>query len=1236
MADLSEELFEAIGIIAKNLVNDLQYDKTIICTITDTSKANEGKYTVSNGSVEFEASSDKRYIINTPVYVTIYQNGDKAIIGKYTDANKAQEYIKPSDRFINMIDVINVTGEKGIIANGNKRVKLIKTIDGKNYSGYDRMVVSANFTTGFQNIESEDKKPVSGDYGLEIQITGTTETPENTYLFNSDDMYGNVYSFIVGNKQEKMFDISNFKLIQSIKVSLYQAGNFKDIEGNEIDVAEEANIFASNVNVSFGYALEKYTEDSVILYTTDEMTYSTKEGSNKKTLKMHWAHLNQSNLMVSIDKNDDPQLTDFEQKLLKHIDGIKWYRWKFENDIVDTIAGAFWEEMIDNSINYFEKRVDLDSNNLPEERFKVIIQFYTNEDLIKIEEKIKDAGREKFRPEDESTINAILDEYQKISYQSDVIIFTNLEDVEYKAAVDMIRGLEITTNDLYHGIYNIYGEDGTLINQGEANKLHQLIAMYKSIYADNAEFDGNETIEWYFPRHNTMIVAPALGKEYSENEEFDNSNPDYYIIKYEQIKTEDLQISNSAGDLISKVSYQTFRLGRTYSQTATNNTIICKVYKNGRVYTTNLQLIFGTSGTQGTHYTLSLNPVGDETYIKSAINSQQSYEARLQGYDGEFISDASFSFTLKSNAPFNKIQNGSVCALTTTRALKNSDIYILTVTTTYDKIQLQAQYPIMINFKPDKIDSFEGATKIVYDSYGVNPTYYKNPYRLFKQFKQNGNQQYEEVSGLSWSITPTGIGLPSINNNNENNNIIKPASFFVTGAYNNVAVVAKKGNETYFLCPLIIIQNRYGNSLINEWNGDVKVDEENNFIGAATIAAGKKDSNNTFTGVVLGEDTTAEKIGLYGYQQGAQSFGFREDGTAFIGKSGSGRIEFDGEKGIIESSLFKTGTGLQIDLDSSPYLTIKENNNVLFQSASNGTTIGNFVLEKDQIRSSNDLLILQSSGDLIAKAGLVGNWKINENSLSSERGGKGLILSPSSGIQVGTLTPGTKNQLFANVNPELVVARTPVSSSNINKYVIADNETDLYWQINGVSSGNYTYKKENIYSGEGFSINNIGDLTSTKAVNLKDLTVSNVIQGTCRDVLNVPWHTHSFNLEVSGEGRYIYYFDPQTYAYNRAMPVYYGRSWVDEDVWRTSGGPGASSYISIPCNVRLSGGDSPSLQVYNATYVRETLVPDAFDEGQQSIKAVYVTQALYNFSGTQVTNGYGKLNPNYISYFSTS
>jgi hypothetical protein len=83
------------------------------------------------------------------------------------------------------------------------------------------------------------------------------------------------------------------------------------------------------------------------------------------------------------------------------------------------------------------------------------------------------------------------------------------------------------------------------------------------------------------------------------------------------------------------------------------------------------------------------------------------------------------------------------------------------------------------------------------------------------------------------------------------------------------------------------------------------------------LGAGRKEIDNTFSGVILG-DVQAKAgfavdnmddiskgpksgLGLYGLHHGAQSFGFNIDGTAFLGKSGKGRIYFDGNYGMIKS-----------------------------------------------------------------------------------------------------------------------------------------------------------------------------------------------------------------------------------------------------------------------------------------------------------------------------------------------
>ena len=140
------------------------------------------------------------------------------------------------------------------------------------------------------------------------------------------------------------------------------------------------------------------------------------------------------------------------------------------------------------------------------------------------------------------------------------------------------------------------------------------------------------------------------------------------------------------------------------------------------------------------------------------------------------------------------------------------------------------------------------------------------------------------------------------------------------------------GGSLVYAIPLVILQNEYQVPALNSWDGNLLIDEDNNRIMAATIAAGHKDSQNRFTGVIMGDvgsndNISQERIitttGLYGYHEGAQSFGFLENGTGFIGKSGTGRIHFDGTSGTIQSanySISKNNSenkeGTLIDLDN--------------------------------------------------------------------------------------------------------------------------------------------------------------------------------------------------------------------------------------------------------------------------------------------------------------------------------
>ena len=97
--------------------------------------------------------------------------------------------------------------------------------------------------------------------------------------------------------------------------------------------------------------------------------------------------------------------------------------------------------------------------------------------------------------------------------------------------------------------------------------------------------------------------------------------------------------------------------------------------------------------------------------------------------------------------------------------------------------------------------------------------------------------------------------------------------------------------------PICLTLNTYGLSSLNAWDGThIEINEDENYILAPQIGAGYKDSENKFTGIVMGKATTYDKVdssgntiddtstGLLGYAHGKQSIWLdAESGKAVFG-----------------------------------------------------------------------------------------------------------------------------------------------------------------------------------------------------------------------------------------------------------------------------------------------------------------------------------------------------------------
>ena len=148
--------------------------------------------------------------------------------------------------------------------------------------------------------------------------------------------------------------------------------------------------------------------------------------------------------------------------------------------------------------------------------------------------------------------------------------------------------------------------------------------------------------------------------------------------------------------------------------------------------------------------------------------------------------------------------------------------------------------------------------------------------------------------------------------------------------------------------PIQLVYNRYGNSAMNGWDGNsILINDDGGFILAPKIGAGRKETNNTFTGMFMGEVKEAGKsktdVGLMGYVQGQRSlFLNAEDGSAIFGKAGAGQIVINptSNQAQIYSGNYSTSkkTGLMIDLTTpkikfgSGNFEVDANGNIIFSS----------------------------------------------------------------------------------------------------------------------------------------------------------------------------------------------------------------------------------------------------------------------------------------------------------------
>lgn len=167
----------------------------------------------------------------------------------------------------------------------------------------------------------------------------------------------------------------------------------------------------------------------------------------------------------------------------------------------------------------------------------------------------------------------------------------------------------------------------------------------------------------------------------------------------------------------------------------------------------------------------------------------------------------------------------------------------------------------------------------------------------------------------------------------KNKKLVKPSLTYQDETLNNaIWCIVKKNNVDiiHFHIPVHFYLNRHGFANLNDWNGNgIELNSDGGYILTPQVGAGKKDANNRFTGLLMGEvkesGTTKSEVGLFGFINGLRSiFLDAETGTAEFGITGGGQIRIDPSTGeaVIESGDFQekdathVGSGMQINLST--------------------------------------------------------------------------------------------------------------------------------------------------------------------------------------------------------------------------------------------------------------------------------------------------------------------------------
>ena len=547
---------------------------------------------------------------------------------------------------------------------------------------------------------------------------------------------------------------------------------------------------------------------------------------------------------------------------------------------------------------------------------------------------------------------------------------------------------EIILDDNSNGVYPYYAFDQVLA----PNQVHQASKNRKATLKYNTNLDLLNThinkVIWKIPANQCQFVfndEVSINSVYYEN--------GYSCFSYLIVSSKDLP-EYSINYKISE---------RRYSEAV--NKIICIVtLDDGIDYLFEKEVSFTVAGSGGTDNSViirleekdgalrhTVNSAGETLYLRPSVYDVDGNEIKLSD------EDITLSYYANSNRiiellPTVREDDGRYKLIFPPYDLAAKGLPLIAFElnfkiSTISSKDLVIKEIIGIPFQNTKITTeiiYCGPREIVYDSSGINPAYDKTlPTVIPEELLPPQGKTRWRTDGV---LSRYRIIYPTLNSDGT---ILLPRNSFDPLLEKYIfGLILGTGRD--YIQPIIIRQNRYFSRIINEWDGSLKISDDGNYILSAAYVAGGKNAEDKFEGLLMGklsnlaltEESLIEETGLFGYNDGVQTFGFRTKGTAFIGRSGGGRIEFDGNYGLIQSGNFNFDKWLQAPVTGSkkPIFQVKGQGYELIDDYINTGNGALFDLQSGNLFVANGVF----TGEVNAASGKIGGWNLKDNTLYAE------------------------------------------------------------------------------------------------------------------------------------------------------------------------------------------------------------------------------------------------------------